>query len=220
MLKSKKMWLVFKTYYPEIIMLIGSLATWSPMVYAIFIWLPIYLSEIVLVNTYNPFVLNVCMLVLFVGFTPFWGYFIDLLRPKYGHDVYRYNLLAGSLLTSIVSIPGFLLVQQDNVISATIGYFLMMIPLLMYGSCMFIFCVERFAVLDRLTGVGYAYNFSHCVWSSSITSVLTVLAKDYTLTAPAIYILCINLVAAAATSFGYHWVAERRRRLEELSSSS
>ena len=220
MMKSKKMWLVLKNYYAEIFVLICSLATWSPMVYSLFIWTPIYLSDIVEVSSYNPFVLNVCMLVIFVSSTPFWGYLMDILKPKYGHEIYRYSLASGSILTSIACVPAFLLLQQDSVVSAVVGYFFMMVPLCMYGSCMFIFCIEQFQVLDRLTGVGYAYNFSHCVWSSSITSVLTVLANDRTLTAPAFYLLGINLIAFLATTIGNGWLAERRRKREEGNLSS
>ena len=77
---------------------------------------------------------------------------------------------------------------------------------------MFIFCVEMFEVLDRLTGVGYSYNLSHALWSSSITAALTALTDERGLTAPAYYLFGISGASLLATSFGYDWLQSIKKQ--------
>jgi MFS transporter, MHS family, proline/betaine transporter len=210
---SQKMKEVLKNYYVEIIMLVCSLATWSPMVFALFIWLPFYLTDMVGIkeDSYNPFVLNLSMLVLFCILCPVFGNLIDLIGKRTGNpNCHRYFLVFSSTLTMVLLIPAYLLLQQHSVICAISGSLCLLIPLAIYGSTMFVFCVEQFAVQDRLTGVGYAYNLSHCVWASSITSFLTLLADDQSLTAPAFYMVALNAISILAGTYGFEYVNKRR----------
>lgn len=200
-------------------MLVLSYGSWSPMVYTVLIWLPIYLKDFVEVDdSFDPFALNLCMLVLFIFMVPSIGWLADKYKDR--TDNYRYVLVSASCLMMVLCIPAFLLFQQKNIFAALLGYIMLLIPLATYGSCMFIFGVEQFEVLDRLTGVGYSYNLSHAVWSSSITSVLTLLADRRGLTSPAYYLAGISGSSMLSTLFLYNWVQERRKKLSSTSSSS
>ena len=205
---------VLTNYYLELLMLLCSLTTWSPMVFAIFIWLPFYLTEIVGIEneTYNPWVLNIVMLFLFCLVCPIVGNCVDKWAKRTGNPhAHRYCLVLGSALMMILCIPAILLLQQHSLFCGVLGSLFLMIPLAIYGSTMFVFCVEQFAVQDRLTGVGYAYNLSHCIWTSTITSLLTVLAEEWSLTSPAYYMFALNGISVFATTYGYNHVNRKRR---------
>ena len=212
---SNKMRDVLTNYYLELLILLCSLATWSPMVFAIFIWLPFYLTDIVGIKneTYNPWTLNIVMLFSFCVICPIFGNCVDKWAKRTGNPhAHRYCLVVGSVLTMILCIPAILLLQQHSLFCGVLGSLFLMIPLAIYGSTMFVFCVEQFAVQDRLTGVGYAYNLSHCVWTSTITSFLTLLAEKWSLTSPAYYMFALNGLAVLATTYGYNYVQNMRNR--------
>ena len=172
------------------------------MVFALFIWLPFYLSDIVGIKqeTYNPWTMNIVMLLLFCVVCPIFGKFIDNVARRTGNKhAHRYFLVLGSGLSMVLCVPAILLLQQHSLFCGVLGSLFLMIPQAIYGSSMFVFCVEQFAVQDRLTGVGYAYNLSHCIWTSSVTSVLTYLAYESSLTTPAYYMVTLNGLSVLAT---------------------
>ena len=181
------------------------------------IWVPIYLDDFVDVgDIYDPFALNICFLLLFMALMPVFGMIADRVKDHYNNaEAYRYMMISGSVLACILYIPAFLLLQEKTLFTAIVGYFFLIIPLSMYGSSMFILCVELFEVLDRLTGVGYSYNLSHALWSSSITAALTALADQRGLTSPAYYLFGINAFSALVTSLGYSCMKSRKSRIKE-----
>ena len=186
------------------------------------IWVPIYLNEFVDVSDkYDPFGLNIAFLLIFMALLPMFGKIADKIKERYNsNEAYRYMMISGSIMSMILTIPAFLLLQQKSLFAAIIGYFFLIIPLSMYGSVMFIICVEMFEVLDRLTGVGYSYNLSHALWSSSITAVLTALADRKGLTSPAYYLFGISGVSALVTCFGYNWLQEIKKDMDEQTKGS
>lgn len=205
---------VFKIYTPQILMLTFSLATWGPCWYVVFTWMPFYITSLARDDdddlSWNPWVLNVCMLVFIILFSQAWATFVDYAGGGSTNAIlHYYNFIAAEVLLLIFAYPAFLCLKSSSLAVCTLGYLMIVIPQGIQSGSISYFMVVQFPLKYRVTALGAAYNLAHALFTSSCAVLATILVQNVSAVAPAYYIISLCVVSITALTFGV-WYIERK----------
>jgi len=170
---------------------------WSGGFYLSFVWMAIYMSELIPDPVPHAFGVNSgSLLVSVVLFFPVAG----ILSDRYGR---RRIMTIGGVSMMALSPLLIMLIGYGNALLALTSQSLLGIALSFWGAPMCAWLVEAFEPEARLTSVAIGYNFAHAVVGGSVPSVATVLVDAVGPESPG----WILTVIAAASLTGLWWVA-------------
>lgn len=153
---------------------------WGAGFYVSFVWMAIFMDDIIYPPIENAFWINAMALLFGVTLPlPLAG----LLSDYCG----RVNVMVlGALLLGAFGPIGVLIISKGNGISAFFAQLTIGLMLVLFGGPISAWLVEKFPPKVRLTSASLGYDLAHSTASAFSPLVATVLARDFSLAAPGI----------------------------------
>ena len=203
---------LFFNHWREMAMLVFLLTCWGPIFYVCFVWIPVYLADIISSShIVDPWTLNFCMLVLHTILMPVFGIGVDSLGRHLNNKMlaYKYSLRIAAISFFGLAFPAFFCLSSHSLALVVLGNTLIVAPSALFGAAMAPYMIHQFPVNLRLTGLGFSFNIAQAIFVSSATIICTLFA-GVDRTAPAYYIVIMAVISLAALTVGVQ-IVERHR---------
>lgn len=177
----------------SVVRLLGLLMLFGGGYYALFVWWPTYLTDIVDPPIPHAFLVNTLAIVILTFFTPLAGLVSDLVGR-------RTVLVASTLCVLFVTYPLTAWTDHGSFLPALISQMIFAVIMSAILGPMAATMAEMFPTRNRYSGVAFAYNITVGVVGGTAPLVCTwITSRANDLAAPAFYLMflaCISLTAA------------------------
>jgi MFS family permease len=162
---------------------------WAGGFYTSFVWMAIYMSDLLNSPVPHAFIVNSVALFLSVGlFFPVAG----ILSDMYGR---RRVMTIGGLGMGVLGPVMIALIGQGKTYVALIAQCFLGISLSLWGSPMCAWLVESFDPAARLTSVGIGYNLAQSIVGGASPSIATILVDTFGPYSPGFMIFVLAIIA-------------------------
>ena len=160
--------------------------------YLLFVWWPIFLSEILAPPVPNALFLNTLSMLVLIALTPLTGAISDIAGRRSMH-------ILGAAGVAIAAYPMFVLVGHATVVSAITAQLIFTVLISIFMGPVPATMVELFPPDTRFSGTAVGYNISLCIFGGTAPLVGTwLVVKTGSITAPAYYLIFMALISLVA----------------------
>ena len=172
-----------------------SILLFATSFYLLFVWMPTYLSKIVVPPVAHALEVNTTAMVLLLVMIPLGGRLSDSLGRKP-------VMLTATVLMGILVYPAFLILDQGVMLYAlAIQLFFALLLGLIQGPLP-AFMVECFPVKVRYTAIGLSYNITLAIFGGTAPLISTWLIQATgDLASPAIYLVVLAVISTISMYF-------------------
>ena len=162
---------------------------WSSGFYLAFVWMAVFMSDLIDPPIPNSFLVNSASLFCSVCLVfPLAG----ILSDRFGR---RHVMGAGGLLIAVSSPILITVISHGTVTSAFLGQFVIGICLCLWGAPMMAWLVESFEPASRLTSVSIGYNIAQALGGGMAPAIATMLVDKNGATSPGYYLTIVASIA-------------------------
>lgn len=162
---------------------------WSSGFYLTFVWMAVFMSDLIDPPIQNPFLVNsaslfcsVCLIFPLAG----------ILSDKFGR---KRVMGVGGLLLAVFSPILIMVISRGTMASAFFGQFVMGICLCLWGAPMMAWLAESFEPAARLTSVSIGYNIAQALGGGMAPAIATELVDKAGPTSPGYYLTVVATIA-------------------------
>jgi MFS family permease len=162
---------------------------WSSGFYLTFVWMAVFMSDLIDPPIPNSFLVNsaslffsVCLIFPLAG----------ILSDKFGR---KRVMGLGGLLLAILSPVLILIISRGSMASAFLSQFIMGVGLCLWGAPMMAWLAESFEPAARLTSVSIGYNIAQALGGGMAPAIATELVDRVGSTSPGYYLTIIASTA-------------------------
>lgn len=192
---------------------------WSPMLrlggfimltalsfYIYSTYMATFLTEVVGMDQGPTLVTGVVSLVAATAFAPLVGRWCDRIGR-------RRTMQAAALALGVLTIPAYLLTEQESFASALVAQLLVGVGAVMANVVTSVLLSEMFSTDMRYTASGISYNVTYAVFGGTAPYVATwLVSRTGDSLAPAYYVAAVALIALLVATFGIRETAGRPLR--------
>lgn len=175
---------------------------WSAGFYITFVWMAIYMTDLIDPPVPNAFAVNSASLL----------FSVCLLFPVAGHLSDKHGRLKvmtiGGIGMTLLSPVVVMMVGQGNPVGAFLSQSLLGVALSFWGSPMCAWLVESFEPAARLTSVAIGYNVAHAIVGGSSPALATIMVNKLGPNSPGFLLTGIAVIAI----IGLRCVAPREKQ--------
>jgi len=172
--------------------------------YCLAVWVPTYVTTLVsseyLIPKTTAGILNSVTILVISLLIPVFG----LAADKYG----KYKVLAiGSVLTTVVLIPIFAVLEKPTVLILGISEIVLLVPFCIYASAMGAWMALTFPPEVRYSAVAIGYNVAQATFGGSIALVSTALYQQFhNPISVGIYLTAVAMLSNFSLWYSYRYI--------------